>query len=60
MVANTFLYYIYMNVAFGYMAIILLLSLYFVLPTMARCEVEINDGTSTADDTQADAETEKQ
>ena len=44
----------------GYMAIILLLSLYFVLPTMARCEVEINDGTSTADDTQADAETEKQ
>ena len=60
MVANTFLYYIYMNVAFGYMAIILLLSLYFVLPTMARCEVEINDGSLTAEHQQDSAESEKQ
>lgn len=43
MVANTLLYYMYMNVAFGYMAIILLLCLMFVLPTMARCEAELNE-----------------
>lgn len=41
MVANTLLYYMYMNVAFGYMAIILLLCLAFVLPTKSRCEQEI-------------------
>ena len=49
-----------MNVAFGYMAIILLLSLCFVLPTMARCEAEMNVGTSTAEHVQDGAETEKQ
>ena len=60
MVANTLLYYIYMNVAFGYMAIILLLSLCFVLPTMARCEAEMNVGTRTAEHVQDGAEAEKQ
>lgn len=44
MVGNTLLYYMYMNVAFGYMAIILLLCLAFVLPTMSRCEAELADG----------------
>lgn len=48
MVANTLLYYLYMNVAFGYMGIILLLCLAFVLPTKARCYAEIN----TCDDSQ--------
>ena len=41
MVANTILYYLYMNVAFGYMGIILLISLAFVAPTKARCESEV-------------------
>lgn len=43
MVANTLLYYLYMNVAFGYMAIILLLCLAFVWPTKDRCEAEVSD-----------------
>ncbi|WP_440427997.1 hypothetical protein [Prevotella merdae] len=41
MVANILLYYLYMNVAFGYMAIIIFLCLAFVLPTKARCEQEV-------------------
>lgn len=40
MVANTLLYYMYMNTAFGYMAIILFLCLPFVYPTMSRCLAE--------------------
>lgn len=42
MVANTLLYYLYMNVAFGYMGIVLFLCLAFVVPTKARCESEIS------------------
>ncbi len=41
MVANLLLYYLYFNVAFGYMGIILLLCLFFVVPTQARCESEL-------------------
>lgn len=41
MVVNTLLYYMYMNVAFGYMGIILFLSLFFVMPTAKRCEEEV-------------------
>ena len=41
MMANTLLYYIYMNVAFGYMGIILFLCLFFIMPTKARCESEV-------------------
>lgn len=40
MMANTLLYYLFMNVAFGYLAIILALCLFFVFPTAARCEAE--------------------
>ena len=40
LVANTDLYYMSMNVAFGYMAIIMLLVLPFVYPSKARCEEE--------------------
>lgn len=40
MTANTLLYYLFMNVAFGYMAIILLLCLFFVYPSAARCQQE--------------------
>lgn len=43
LVANTLLYYLYMNVAFGYMGIILFLCLAFVLPTKARCESELGN-----------------
>ena len=37
MVADTLLYYIYMYTTFGYLAIILLLCLPFVFPTLSRC-----------------------
>ena len=40
MVCNTYLYYIYMNPTFGYLAIILLLCLPFVFPTLNRCLAE--------------------
>lgn len=41
MVVNTLLYYITpLNVAFGYMAIICLICLVFINPTMRRCEAE--------------------
>lgn len=40
MTANTLLYYLFMNVAFGYMAIIGLLCLAFVYPSETRCKQE--------------------
>jgi len=43
MVANTYLYYLYMNTTFGYMAIIGLLCLPFVFPTLSRCKAEVED-----------------
>lgn len=47
MLANALLYYFYMNVAFGYMGIILFLCMAFVLPTKGRCEAELNkDGAA--------------
>ena len=41
MVANTYLYYMFKNTTFGYMAIIQLLCLPFVFPTMSRCQSEV-------------------
>ena len=43
MVSNTYLYYIYMNTTFGYLAIILLLCLPFVFPTLNRCIAETTE-----------------
>lgn len=40
LIANTLLYYIYMNVAFGYMAVILLISMIFIYPSGARVKRE--------------------
>lgn len=40
MLINTLLYYIFLNVAFGYMAIIGLLSMVFIYPSKSRCEQE--------------------
>ena len=37
MVLNTLLYYMFMLPSFGYMAIILFLSIFFVFPSMERC-----------------------
>lgn len=42
MLVNAVLYYVFMNVAFGYMAIILFLSTLFIFPTQERCEQEYN------------------
>ena len=46
MVVNTYLYYNYMNATFGYLAIILLLCLPFVLPTLQRCMAETTEESS--------------
>lgn len=43
MVSNTYLYYMYMNATFGYLAIILLLCLPFVFPTQSRCIAETTE-----------------
>lgn len=40
LVVCTFLYYVTMNVAYGYLAIILLICLVFVYPSKVRCEQE--------------------
>lgn len=40
MIANLLLYYSYMNVAFGYMAIIGLLCMFFIYPSMDKCTNE--------------------
>ncbi len=47
MVVNTYLYYIYMNTTFGYLAIILLLCLPFVMPTESRCLAETSEEKTT-------------
>lgn len=44
MLANTVLYYLYVNVAFGYLGIILFLCMAFVLPTKERCAAEMSAG----------------
>ncbi len=41
MIFNTVFYYLYMNVAFGYMAIILFLAGMFIFPTMKRCLLDV-------------------
>ena len=43
MVIDTLLYYIYLNTTFGYLAIILLLCLPFVFPSLNRCLAETSD-----------------
>ena len=48
MVVNTYLYYMYMNATFGYLAIILLLCLPFVFPTLQRCLDETTEESSEA------------
>lgn len=45
MMVNCWLYYQFMNVAFGYMGIIGLLSLCFVYPSKARCNQETAEAT---------------
>lgn len=43
MMVNCWLYYQFMNVAFGYMGIIGLLCMMFVYPSRTRCEAETKD-----------------
>ncbi len=48
MIANTLLYYLFLNASFGYMAIILLLCMFFVVPTKERWMTD-NEKYVTAD-----------
>ena len=52
LLVNTFLYYLFMNVAFGYMAIILFLCLLFIIPTKERQqrEARIDDVKTDGDE----------
>ena len=43
MLSNTLFYYQFMNTTFGYMAIIQLLCLPFIVPTMGRCLSEVEE-----------------
>lgn len=43
MMVNTLLYYVFMNVAFGYMGIIGLICLLFIYPSKGRCFSETSD-----------------
>ena len=43
MLSNTLFYYQFLNTTFGYLAIIQLLCLPFVFPTMGRCLAEVED-----------------
>lgn len=40
LLVNTLCYYLFMKVAFAYLAIILFISLAFIIPTKARCDSE--------------------
>ena len=52
LLVNTFLYYLFMNVAFGYMAMILFLCLLFIIPTKERQqrEARIDDVKTDGDE----------
>lgn len=41
MLVNTLCYYLFMNVAFLYLAIVLVITLVFIVPTEKRCEDEL-------------------
>ncbi len=51
MLVNCWFYYQFMNVAFGYMGIIGLLSLCFVYPSKVRCAQDVLSDVSSEDDT---------
>lgn len=42
LIINSLLYYLFMNVTFLYMAIIIFLGLFFIVPTLERCATETN------------------
>lgn len=46
MVVNLLCYYLFMKVGFGYLAIILFLSLFFVYPSLSRCYNETDSNNS--------------
>lgn len=43
MMVNTLFYYLYMLPSFGYLAIILFLSMFFIFPTMERCVSDVSE-----------------
>lgn len=56
---NTLLYYIYgFEPAYGYLAVMVLLTLPFVYPTMSRCKAETTAASDTDDNSQRGSEEE--
>ena len=59
LLVNTLLYYIYgFEPAYGYLAVMVLLTLPFVYPTMSRCKAETTAASDTDDNLQRGAEEE--
>ena len=50
MLLNTILYYVFMQTTYGYLAIIALLCLPFVYPTMGRCMGDVEDEPTSEED----------
>lgn len=59
MLSNTILYYIYgFEPAFGYLGVMVMLTMPFIFPTMSRCKTETEDEIVTEADKEAEKETE--
>lgn len=59
LVANTFLYYIYgFEPSFGYLAVMVLLTMPFVFPTMSRCKAETEEEKAVEAEEKAEEEVE--
>lgn len=56
MLVNVFLYYQTMSPAFGYMAIILFLCLFFIYPSIGRCAGETENGEKTSGENKVEEE----
>lgn len=53
LVANTLLYYIYgFEPTYGYLAVMVMLTMPFVLPTMGRCKAETEEPVETKEETE--------
>ena len=59
MLADTLLYYIYMNTTFGYLGIMLLLCMPFVYPSMNRCIAETTEEETETTEEETETTEEK-
>lgn len=41
LVTDTLLYYLFMNTSFGYLAIMVVLAMFFIYPNLSRCQADV-------------------